>query len=123
MANRCENLLTVQGEDLKGISTIIKEDRALGYRGELPVVLEELEGTITFAFDSADNPEEKWVLDQIKVYPNLEFVLSYHEGGCFQCGQLTIQNGLKRVDKEWKSKCEEAIAFLEDTFGWDNYPV
>jgi hypothetical protein len=121
MANRCQNILTISGDNLASFIEMMKAAEAgtIGY--EKPFLLSEGDHEISFEYDTAWQPNLEWVKEQSMLANGSTFTLSYLEDMCFQCGQVVFKNGTIERQLEWTEKNDESISFIKETFCWDNY--
>jgi hypothetical protein len=123
VANRCENLLLVSGDDVTPFIKMMEAVEAGTVCYETPFIEHASESKAQFHFDTAWKPCLDWLVEQSRNFPQLSFDLSYHEGNCFVCGSYHVKNGEVLSGRIYEEKNEESLKFLKDVFGWDNYPM
>ena len=62
-------------------------------------IIEDDENILSFDFDTAWGPPEKWLENVSVFYPNLEFKLLYAEPGMSFSGKTVVENGILLVQE------------------------
>lgn len=122
MANRCENILVVSGENVTPFIELMDNVESGTFCYDKPFVEYDSEDKVQFSFDTAWKPCLEWLIQQSRIHSALTFDLSYHEAGCFMCGTYYVENGEVLCGQHYEEKNEKSLNFLKDVFGFDNYP-
>ena len=57
-------------------------------------------GSWTYSFDTAWAPPKAWLLETSERFPTLQFLLEYHEMGCWFAGYLACKEGVRTSELE-----------------------